>query len=76
MTSGNMPKVCFCETVLWKYKSEAIELKSDYKNIAAILIHSSLVNIHQIKYHVIQLKIKSINQFRSLRSWRNILQNQ
>lgn len=76
MTAGNIPNVCFCQTVLWKYKNEAIELKSDYKNVAAMLIHSSLEKIHQIKYHLIQLKIKSIIQFQSLRRWINILQNQ
>ena len=65
MTAGNIPNVCFSQTVLWKYKNEAIELKSDYKNVAAMLIHSVPKLIHQINYHLIQLAIKSIIEFRS-----------
>jgi len=41
MTVGKIPEACFYQTVLWKYKNEAIELKSDYKNIAAMLIPPS-----------------------------------
>lgn len=47
MTSGNMPKVCFYQTFFWKYKNEAIELKSDYKIIAAMLIRSFPLKFHQ-----------------------------
>jgi len=66
MTAGNIPKFVSIRPLLWKYKNEAIELKSDYKNVAAMLIHPALVKIRQIKYHFIQLKIKSIIQFQSL----------
>jgi len=76
MTIGKIPEVCFEQTVLWKYKNEAIELKSDYKNVAVVLIHYSMGKIPRIKYHLIQLEIKPIIQFSSTRKRRNILQKQ